>query len=113
MAKGSGNNRTVSSTTATTSRTSTTSTSSSMQSARLKKEPKIPLNQISTETLDYRWTHGHEPRGRGDWYFSIGSKEAYDDIRKAFRYYGYYRYALEEAKKEAQKRGETRVYVMS
>ena len=76
---------------------------------------RISMNQIEVVTASYRWAHGHAPKGRGSWAFAIGSKkQAEDDPSKVFwaTPYSLYSDAVKEAKKEAQKRGETTVYVL-
>lgn len=75
--------------------------------------PRVALNSISVDDSNWRFTSGKSrPSGRGTWAFSIGSKEAFDDIDKAFWHSGSYSDAVKEAKKEAQRRGVTRVFVM-
>lgn len=91
----------------------THSASSGTSSASRTSSPKIPLSSISVNTTGYYSVLGHEPRGTGNYAFSIGSREAFDDIRKAFWARGSYTEALNKAKKEAQKRGESIIYVMS
>lgn len=77
------------------------------------RKPRVALNNISVDDSNWRFTSGKSrPSGRGTWAFSIGSKEAFDDIDKAFWHYGSYSEAVREAKKEAQRRGSTRVFVM-
>ena len=96
MAKGSGTTRIVN---ASNSRTS-------------KKERGLPLSNISVETNLYRGELAKNPSGTGNWFFSIGNKEGYKDVTKAVSFYGTYTEAVKKAKKEAQKRGAGRVYVL-
>lgn len=75
---------------------------------------RISLNQIEVDTATYRWNLGREPKGKGQWYFAIGNRrEAMDDITKAFATgYMYYTDAVKVAKREAQKKGVTTIYVL-
>ena len=73
----------------------------------------VPLSNISVSDSSYRFALGRAPRGNGNWAFSIGSREAFDDVTKAFWHNGSYTEAVKAAKKEAQKRGATTIYVMS
>lgn len=77
---------------------------------------RISLNQIEVSTAGYRWAHGHAPKGKGTWAFAIGNRQdAENDPSKVFwsKPYTMYSDAVKEAKKEAQKRCVTRVYVLS
>ena len=75
--------------------------------------PSVSLSEISVSDSSYRMSLGRAPRGTGNWAFSIGSREAFNDVTKAFWHNGSYTEAVKAAKKEAQKRGKTIVYVMS
>ena len=80
------------------------------------KTSRISMNQIEVVTASYRWVHGHAPKGRGSWAFAIGNKkQAEENPNEVFwaSPYSLYSDAVKEAKKEAQKRGETTVYVLS
>ena len=75
----------------------------------------IALNQIEVSTSSYRWTHGSIPRVRGQWAFAIGCtlKDVENDINKAWwSSYGTYSEACKEAKKEAQKRNVSVIYLL-
>ena len=73
----------------------------------------ISKNQISVVTSLYYYEYCKEPKGRGSWAFSIGSKEGYRDVSKAFFTNSTtYREAVKVAKEEAQKRGATIIYVL-
>ena len=75
--------------------------------------PRVSLNSISVYDSSWRFSTGKSrPSGTGNWAFSIGSKEAFHDIDKAFWANGKYSDAVKEAKKEAQKRGVRSIYVM-
>lgn len=77
------------------------------------KETKVAKNQISVVTSLYYYEYSKEPKGRGCWAFSIGSKEGYRDVSKAFFTDSMtYREAVKVAKEEAQKRGATIIYVL-
>ena len=77
------------------------------------KTSKIPMSAISVVTSLYYYDYNKEPKGRGCWAFSIGSKEAYRDVSKAFFTDSMtYREAVRVAKEEAQKRGATIIYVL-
>lgn len=76
-------------------------------------KPRVALNSISVYDSSWRFTTGRSrPSGTGRWAFSIGSREAFDDIDKAFWHYGSYTEAVKAAKKEAQRRGVTSIHVM-
>ena len=77
------------------------------------KTSKIPMSAISVVTSLYYYDYNKEPKGRGCWAFSIGSKEACRDVSKAsFTDSMTYREAVRVAKEEAQKRGATIIYVL-
>ena len=69
---------------------------------------------ITVSTSLYRRSTMKNPRGRGNWWFSIGSTAGYDDITKAWSPNGHYTYteACKLAKKEARKRGANIVFVL-
>lgn len=95
MAKGSGTTRSV-----------------NASNSRTSKERGLPLSNISVETNLYRGALAKKPSGTGNWFFSIGNQEGYKDVTKAVSFYGTYTEAVKKAKKEAQKRGAGRVYVL-
>jgi len=77
---------------------------------------KVSLNQITVSTRRYESSHWKKPRGYGMWGFAIGSLKAVDeDIYKAWwpEHSMTYTDAVKAAKKEAQKRGETIIHVLS
>ena len=79
------------------------------------KESRISLNQIEVNTVSYRWAHGHLPKGKGNWAFAIGNKkEAEENPDKVFWVnYSLFSDAVKVAKREAQKKGVTTIYVLS
>lgn len=73
----------------------------------------VSLNQIEVVTSLYWYEYNKEPKGRGSWAFSIGSREGYKDVTKAFFTPSMtYKEARKLAQQEAQKRGVTVVYVL-
>ena len=74
---------------------------------------KVLKKEINVETTLYYSDLGKEPKGRGVWAFSIGSKEGYEDVTKAFFTNSMtYKEAVKVAKEEAQRRGATIIYVL-
>ena len=78
------------------------------------KTEKIPMNAIVVSTRYYERSHWTTPKGRGMYGFSIGNTEAVDDVMKAWWTKGRVTYteACRQAKKEAQSRGVSVVYVL-
>ncbi len=73
----------------------------------------IALNQIDVNTRYYEYDLGRTPRGRGSWAFSIGNLDGYRDATKAFFTDSMtYKEAVKVAKKEAQAKGATIIYVL-
>lgn len=73
----------------------------------------VSMNSIECNTMLYEREYGKSPKGRGSWAFSIGSKEGYEDVTKAFFTNSMtYKEAVKVAKKEAQQRGATIIYVL-
>jgi hypothetical protein len=71
---------------------------------------------ITVSTSLYRRTMMREPNKKvvGNWWFSIGSTEGYNDIEKAWSPNGHYKYseAVKLAKAQAKKQGATIIYVL-
>lgn len=65
---------------------------------------KIALSQIEVSNDEYRFYYGKRPSGRGDWAFDIGGKTHF--------FHGSYSEASKQAKKKAQKEGQSRVKVL-
>ena len=59
-----------------------------------------------------RSNNGNSPKGKGNWAFSIGDKSGYEDVTKAFFFYGSYAEAKKAASKEALSRGKDIIYVL-
>lgn len=75
---------------------------------------KMTKSEISVSTRLYERAHCKAPRGKGQWAFSIGTTDAYDDVTKAWWTDGArtYTQAVNEAKAEAQRRGAKVIYVL-
>ena len=71
---------------------------------------------VTISTSLYRRNIGKEPnkRVRGNWWFSIGTTEGYNDIEKAWSPEGHYTYgeACKLAKAEAKRQGVETVWVL-
>ncbi len=76
-------------------------------------QTKVALRNIEVNTKEYESVHQKAPRRVGVWAFSIGNKDAFDDVDKAF-WTGSMKYtdAVKMAKQEAKKQGATIIYVM-
>ena len=59
-----------------------------------------------------RSNNGKSPKGKGNWAFSIGNKDGYEDASKAVFFYGTYAEAKKEAVKAAAEKGASVVYVL-
>lgn len=71
---------------------------------------------ITISTSLYRRSMMKEPpkKVRGNWWFSIGTTEGYNDIEKAWSPEGHYTYAeaCKLAKAEAKRIGATEIWVL-
>lgn len=72
------------------------------------------LSQITVITSKYEIEYGRHPKGYGCWAFSIGNLDGYRDVTKAWftPTSCTYREAVKQAKKEAQAKGATIIYVL-
>lgn len=68
--------------------------------------------KVEVSTSIYRRETGREPRGCGMWAFSIGNKEGYDDVEKAYFAYGSYSEAKRKAQEAARIKGTDIVWVL-
>ncbi len=64
-------------------------------------------SNIRVNTERFFWAHGKQPKGNGNWFFSIGNNET------EFWFHGTYGNAKAAAKKEAIEKGETFITVGS
>jgi len=60
--------------------------------------------RVYVNTDKYRWSHGKKPRGKGQWWFEIGS----DD----FGLNATYGEAVKAARKKAELEGVNEIYVL-
>ena len=75
----------------------------------------ISLNQITVSTRSYELSHINRPKGYGVWAFAIGCtpKQVEKDINLAWwSKPAKYSDAVKEAKKQAQQKGCTTIYVL-
>ncbi len=79
-----------------------------------KNSKQIALSDIMVLTNKYEIEYGRHPKGYGCWAFSIGNLDGYRDVAKAWftPTSCTYREAVKQAKKEAQAKGATIIYVL-